>query len=50
LRIGINKQHALLKDPKGAGQVDCGGRLSDSAFLVCYGNDFSHEDEGSAIG
>ena len=42
LGIDVNEQHSLSAEGEGRGEVDGGGGLTDSAFLVRDGDDSSH--------
>jgi hypothetical protein len=39
LRIAIDKQSSLFGERERCGQVNCGGSLTNSTFLVGYGDD-----------
>ena len=42
LRVRVDDEHFLLQDREGCGQVDGRRGLAHAAFLVRYGDDFSH--------
>ena len=43
LRVDVDEEDALVGEGEGGAEVDGGGGLADAAFLVCDGEDSSHE-------
>jgi hypothetical protein len=42
LGIEVNQQRAAIRLGQRNGQVDGGGRLANTALLICYAHDSSH--------
>jgi hypothetical protein len=47
LRVGVDEKDAEFGGGKGGRQVDGSCCLTDTAFLICYGDDVGHSSRNS---